>query len=228
VAQRAQLQGDHQRQRDREPGKIYVAGVDIAGEAEVGEEAAYSMKKRKDSTVVTIGELNYMHTPIVTNQYYPKVKVVEHYQWTGKPHSELYQTLVDLLKNVWGCKRVVVDATGIGEPVASFLRHALGLKVIPFKFTQRSKSELGFNLLAAVNSGRLKVYAADSSSEYRKFWIEMEKAKSYYRPNQTVNFFVEPEEGHDDFLMSLALMLEAAEGYKKRSARGSSGSSDTN
>jgi hypothetical protein len=194
----------------------------------MGEEALFSIKKRQDSTVVTIGELDYIHAPVVTGQYYPKVKVVEQYQWTGKPHDELYQALVDLLKNVWGCKRIVVDATGIGEPVASFLRQALGLKVIPFKFTQRSKSELGFNLLAAVNSGRLKMYAADSSLEYQEFWLEIERAKTHYRPNQTLNFFVNPEEGHDDFLMSLALMLEAAEGYKRRSARGSACHSEIN
>jgi hypothetical protein len=71
-----------------------------------------------------------------------------------------------------------------------------------------------------VNSGRLKMYAGDSSDEYRKFWFEMEKAKSRYRPNQTMNFFVDPGQGHDDFLMSLALLVEAADGYRPREAKG--------
>ena len=37
-----------------------------------------------------------------------------------------------------------------------------------------------------------------------------------------MNFYVEPAQGHDDFLMSLALIVEAAEQYSPRSARGES------
>ena len=148
--------------------------------------------------------------------------MVEHYRWTGRKHAELYPQLIDILKNVWRCKRVAVDATGVGQPVSSFLRQALGSRVIPFTFTRRSKSELGFNLLAAINSGRLKMYASDGSPEAQEFWFEMERARSQYRPSQTMSFYVDPQAGHDDFLMSLALVAEAAEGYKARSARGRS------
>jgi hypothetical protein len=52
----------------------------------------------------------------------------------------------------------------------------------------------------------------------------MEKAKSQYRPNQTMNFYLDPAQGHDDFLMSLALTVEAASQYKTREARGAWGS----
>ena len=115
----------------------------------------------------------------------------------------------------------MVDATGVGQPVGSFLRKSLGSRIVPFTFTSRSKSQLGFNLLAAINSGRLKMYTGDGSPEYREFWFEMEKAKSQFRPNQTINFYVDPGEGHDDFLMSLSLLVEAARQYSPRSARGS-------
>jgi hypothetical protein len=203
--------------------------------------------------VVSIAELDFSNTDALQRQ--PRVKVVEHYWWTGKKHTELYAQLVDLLKNVWRCRKVVVDATGVGQPVASFLKPALGSVVIPFVFTQPSKSELGFNLLAAVNSGRLKMYRADGSAEYQEFWWEMEWAKSHYRPSQTMNFYVDPAlrpgsgqalrpssgqalrpssgqalrpgsgqaPGHDDFLMSLALVVEAASQYSPRGARGSEG-----
>jgi len=123
---------------------------------------------------------------------------------------------------VWYCRKIVIDATGVGQPVSSFLRSALGTKVSPFTFTARSKSALGFNLLAAINSGRLKMYAGDGSGEYQEFWLEMEKAKSQYRPSQTMNFYIDPAEGHDDFLMSLALLVEADSQYTPRGARGSS------
>ena len=115
---------------------------------------------------------------------------------------------------------MVVDATGVGQPVSSFLRQSLGSRIIPFTFTQQSKSVLGFNLLAVINSGRLKMYSGDGSVEYQEFWAEMERAKSQYRPSQTMNFYVDPAQGHDDFLMSLALLVEAAGQYVPRGARG--------
>jgi len=218
--QRAQLQGEHTRKYQPEHRKVYVAGIDLAGEAEEEEGARLrALKPRQDSTVVTIGELDFSMGDGVQKQ--PRVKIVEHYWWTGKKHTELYPQLVDILKNVWHCRRVAVDATGVGQPVSSFLRQSLGSPVIPFTFTQHSKSELGFNLLAAINSGRLKMYAGDGSAEYQEFWFEMEKARSQYRPSQTMNFYVDPVQGHDDFLVSLALLVEAANQYSPRGARGS-------
>ena len=215
--QRAQLQGAHRRLHLPNRGKIYVAGIDLAGEAEEGEDAMLrAIKPRQDSTVVTIGELEFS-SEVLQGQ---RAKIVEHYWWTGKPHTSLYPQLVDLLKHVWGCKRVVVDSTGVGAGVASFLAQALGHSIVaPFLFTQQSKSKLGFDLLAAINSGRVKMYAADGSEEYGEFWSQMERAKSNFRPSQTMNFYVDPTQGHDDFLTSLALLVQAAE-YRPRSARG--------
>jgi len=217
--QRAQLQGNHSRRHHQDVSRVYVAGIDLAGEAEVGEDDYLrALKPRQDSTVVTIGELDFSMVDDVIKQL--GIRVVEHYWWTGRKHAELYPQLVDILRNGWGCRRSVVDATGIGQPVYSFLRKSMGAKVSPFTFTAPAKSELGFNLLAAINSGRLKMYAGDGSGEYQQFWLEMEKAKSLYRPSQTMNFYVDPAEGHDDFLMSLALMVEAANRYVPRGARG--------
>ena len=167
-----------------------------------------------DSTVITIAEVD------AANPSQPVLKVVEQYQWTGTPHSQLYNQMTDILKNVWNCHRIVVDATGIGQPVASFLRKELGSRVIPFVITSKSKSNLGFELLSLVNSGRLKLYKQDGSQEYQETLFELERARVRYRPNQTMNFYVDPQEGHDDFLMSLALVVQAAKGLSPREARG--------
>ncbi len=89
----------------------------------------------------------------------------------------------------------------------------------PFAFTAQSKSRLAFDLLAAVNSGRVKMYAADGSPEFQEFCVQRDQAMGHLRANQTMNFYVDPGQGHDDFLMSLALLVKASE-YQPRSARG--------
>jgi hypothetical protein len=219
MQQRAQLQGIHSRLHQPEKGRIYIAGIDIAGEAEEGEDAILrNLRPLKDCTVITIGELDFSQTDSIVKQ--PVIKIVEHYRWTGKKHTELYPQLVDILENVWNCRKVVIDATGIGQTVSSFLKKALGSRIVPFTFTAGSKSELGFNLLASINSGRLKMYACDNSEEYSEFQIQAEKAKNHYRLNRTMNFYVEPSQGHDDFLMSLALLVEASAEYSPRKAKG--------
>jgi len=216
--QRAQISGRHPRKHQPDPGKVYVAGIDLAGEAEE-EVALKSLNPRRDATVVTIGELDFSMCSDIASE--PLIRIVEHFWWTGRKHTELYPQLVDILRNVWRCRRVVVDATGIGQPVSSFLKKSLGSRVTPYTFSAQSKSQLGFRLLATVNSGRLKMYRGDGSPEYQEFWLELERARSHYRPNQTMNFYVDPARGHDDFLMSLALLVEAANRYSPRSARGS-------
>lgn len=210
--QRAQLLGDHLRRSQPAPNAVCVAGIDIGGEAPDLERSA-----RRDSTVITIGELDFTFG----NEWLktPKVRIVEHCHWTGLAHADLIPRLADILRNVWRCRRVVVDATGLGEAVAGLLRAALGSSIVPFTFTAPSKSHLGFQLLAAVNRGQVKMYR-DGGDAAGEFWHQMERAKVAYRPNQTMNFFVAERDGHDDFLMSLALLVEATFSYAPRTAKG--------
>ena len=168
--------------------------------------------------MVTIGELDFTRCDELMPE--PTIRIVEHYWWTGQSHASLFPRLVDVLRNLWHCRRVVVDATGLGQGVASFLERTLGKGVVnPFAFTSQSKSRLAFDLLAAVNSGRVKVYAADGSPEFQEFCAQRDQAMGHLRAKQTMNFYVEPRQGHDDFLMSLALLVKASE-YQPRSARG--------
>jgi hypothetical protein len=219
--------GEHQRQSQPEGKRTYIAGVDLAGEHEqemaVGETPVNGRGRGRDSTVITIAEADARLPSLggqATNPSQPVLKVVEQYQWTGTPHSQLYTQMTDILRNVWNCHRIVVDATGIGQPVASFLRKELGSRVIPFVFTSKSKSDMGFELLSFINSGRLKLYKQDGSQEYQETLFELERARARYRPNQTMNFYVDPQEGHDDFLVSLALVVQAAKGLSPREAKG--------
>ena len=215
----AQMLGSHHRLRSPDKaGALHIAGVDLAGEAapemSLLLRAGNDEGSSQDSTVITIAQVD------MANKL-PTLRIVEQYQWTGIAHSQLYPQMVQILKNIWNCHRIAVDATGIGQPVASFLRKELGSRVIPFTFTQKSKSELGFELLSYVNSNRVKLYQQDGSKEYQETMFQLERAKAEYRPNQTVNFYVPSCQGHDDFLMSLALLVIAARNFQIRYAKGS-------
>ena len=210
----SQLQGSHSRHRGPARGAVYVAGLDVGG----GSDETSTSGRRPDSTVLTVGELDF--SSLDTLQRDPAIRVVEHYEWQGIPHHALYPRLVDLLKNVWRCRRVAVDATGMGEGVASVLSKALGSSAVTsLRFSAQSKSRLGYDLLSSVNSGRLKMYARDGSEEWAEFWRQATSARVQYRMDKTMNFYVEESQGHDDYLNSLALLVEAGK-YLPRVARG--------
>lgn len=223
--QRAQMRGDHARYHAAQPGREYVAGIDLAGEDEEAADAALrSIKPRKDSTVITVAELDWSSVADLVME--PRLRVVEHYYWTGRKHRDQYIQMLDLLKNVWGCRRVVVDATGVGAGVAGFLSSALGRQVVaPFQFSSPSKSRLAYGLLGAVNAGRFKLYREDGSVECREFWEQASEARYAVGPNQSMDFYVPPDRGHDDFLMSAALAVEAASMVSVRRAVGRRGES---
>ncbi|GBD11291.1 hypothetical protein HRbin23_00946 [bacterium HR23] len=212
----AMLEGEHSRLRSPQPGKAYVAGIDVGGEAWQAPQGP--APTRHDATVVSIGELDF--SPCDDLHPEPLVRIVEHYWWQGEAHHNLFPRLVDLLKRVWRCRRVVIDATGIGAGLASLLVKSLGEGVVrPFLFTSPRKARLGFDLLSAVGAGRLKAYARDGSPECQAFWREMEQAEARYLPGGRMDFFVDPRKGHDDFLVSTALLVQASS-YLPRVARG--------
>lgn len=214
AAQLEQLRGTHSRLHGpRMVGgrpALYVAGVDVAG-ADEGAEGLDGREAlahpQRDATVVTIAEVE-------RDEQMPgfvSVRIVEHHEWVGLEYREQYLRLRDVLRGVWRCARVVIDASGIGAWLAAWLVEALGKQVVEcFQFTRASKSVLGWELLGAVNTGRLKLYAEDGSPEGRHFWDEARQARSVHLPGQMLNFFVPVEHGHDDYLMSAALCTRAA------------------
>jgi hypothetical protein len=213
ASQRAQLTGPHERLSQPRPGEAYVAGLDLAG----GDDGTAVVRDR-DASVLTIGRLAYPDAAALVTE--PRVEIVEHLAWTGEPHEALLPRLLDLLRDVWRVERVAVDATGLGETAARLLVVKLGSRVEAVKFTAETKSRLGFGLLAAVNGGRLKAYRGDGSPEHREFWRQAELARVAYRANRTMNFFVDPKEGHDDYLVSAALLVHASTGRQRRVASG--------
>ncbi len=200
----AQTTGEHERLSAPRPGERYVAGLDLAGPARPGTHGD------RDWTVLTIVRLG------------AAIEVVEHQAWQGDPTVDLLAQLTDRLRRVWRVRRVAVDATGLGGPMADLLAARLSRGVVePVVFSAERKSRLGFGLLAAVHSGRLRLYRMDGSTQWAECRRQLERARVAYRGDRTMQFHVDASEGHDDYLMSLALAVRAArDSDGTRTARG--------
>jgi hypothetical protein len=127
-----------------------VAGVDEAATDDIEQLA----NPRRDSTVLTIFELDTssVNDPLVRK---PTYRVVNRLAWQGVKHSRLYGTIIGLAEQ-WSPVKVIIDATGVGAGLAGFLMDRLGSRLIPFEFSQASKSDLGWDFITVIESGRYK------------------------------------------------------------------------
>nr|MBC7245515.1 hypothetical protein [Chloroflexota bacterium] len=213
----ARMRGTHSRLRHPHDGEMYALTVDVAGEDEDAERRAdedvRAEHPRRDSTVVTVFrvDLNTLGDPLVG---YPRYEVVNRYWWTGRKQAEVYAAIVDLVGQ-WKPSSLVVDATGIGAGLAGFLVKRLGSDkddppglVVPFEFTSVSKSELGWDFLAVIETGRYKEYTDDGAADTAQFWREV--AQCEYEvlpgPGKVMRWGVRDATVHDDMLVSAALV----------------------
>jgi hypothetical protein len=87
----------------------------------------------------------------------------------------------------------------------------MGEIIVPFNFNGKTKSDLGYSLIAAVNTGRYKMYSEQAlSPEQTEFWLEAQNAQYEVQGFQRMDWFVPDDLGHDDFLISGALCVEAS------------------
>lgn len=203
-----------------EKGKTYIWSVDVAGEAEESTDinTAVGMHKR-DALTLTIGELHKDGT----------VVPVCFYQWVGKQHSKVRDMLPKIIKGHWNCLGGVCDATGVGEPLAYYLKEQLdrnnaGL-VEAYKFKasgDESKSKLGYLAYDYVANDLLKIPPSPTDPDQRELWQEvrwqLEHLTREAKKHQYINFYVpanaEPRKpghvAHDDFATGVFLLMRAA------------------
>ena len=203
-----------------EKGKTYIWSVDVAGEAEESTDinAAVGMHKR-DALTLTIGELHKDGT----------VVPVCFYQWVGKQHTKVRAMLPKIIKGHWNCLGGVCDATGVGEPLAYYLKEQLdrnnaGL-VEAYKFKasgDESKSKLGYLAYDYVANDLLKIPPSPTDPDQRELWQEvrwqLEHLTREAKKHQSINFYVpanaEPRKPghvpHDDFATGVFLLMRAA------------------
>jgi hypothetical protein len=171
-ARTALMRGTHQAMSAPGPlsGRRFALLLDVAGESVGGEGESLSEPVsgkpggRRDSTALTVVEIDLasLGDPLLRA---PTYRVMQRRLWTGTAHTRLYGE-IQALAELWQASQLVVDATGVGAGLASFLARALPGRVTPFIFNSASKSQLGWDFLAVVDSGRWKEPGGGSGWEY--------------------------------------------------------------
>lgn len=173
AARQALMHGDHPAMPAPLPGRQYAMLLDVGGEQGVSEAAGSAVPASvgHDSTALTVVELDLsaVADPLISAPVY---RVVHRRLWTGDTHTAVYAAVLALAE-LWQPRRLVVDATGIGAGLASFLQKALGSRVLPFIFTAVSKSALGWGFLSICDTGRFKDHTTDGSAAQQVFWQQV-------------------------------------------------------
>jgi hypothetical protein len=164
-ARLALMQGEHPGQFSPLPGRLYgltldVGGADLDQATDMQAHVDAPLRENDhDSSAALIFEVDStgQADPLMRA---PAYRLVSGKTWEGLPQAQLYGELKALIEH-WAPQQVVVDATGAGAGLASFLSKTFPGKVIPFIFTAASKSQLGWDFLSAVETGRFKLFHAD-------------------------------------------------------------------
>lgn len=206
-----------------DPSKVYIFSVDVAGQeeevTELGDVEAVAMgagNHKRDGTALTIGELTADGTVIP----------VSIYQWVGKPHSQQRTQIKTILEH-WDTVGGTCDATGIGEPLAYWLKEELpNMEIEAYKFKSQgdeNKSKLGYLAYNFVSFDKIKIPKRPvDNPEQADLWDELkwqlENLIRVAKKQQSINFHVPPNakprrEGHvphDDLAIALFLLMRAA------------------
>ena len=215
----ALMRGEHLPLLQPESGQLYAFLIDVAGEDEgatmdVSEDRFDLMNKNRDSTTLTIVEVDLatLEDELINA---PRYLVRQRKEWTGLKHSTLYGK-IKALAETWQPRCLVIDATGVGAGLASFFEKAYPDKVLPFTFNTATKSQLGWDFLTVVETGRFKDYAHTPSDAIQTaFWQQITYLQMEINPgpNRTMKWSVpdgtrDPATGeiiHDDLVISAAL-----------------------
>lgn len=216
----ALMQGEHAPLEAPRLGERYALLIDVAGEdewANGGEVhlagAAEALQNRgRDATALTVVEIDGATLRDEALRA-PTYRVVQRWQWIGVRHTLLYAKILALAGH-WRACYLVIDATGVGAGLASFLERALPGKVLPFTFSAASKSRLGWDFLGIVDSGRWKEPAGRSPLQ-GEFYRQLDFCQYAVGagPAKELRWGVpdgtrDPADGalvHDDLLLSAAL-----------------------
>lgn len=225
--------GDHPRQDRRQEEAQIVAGLDFAGaDEELDDLVSLAMASARDSVGLTIGAVTWVR--LGEGLFVPHVRVLNRFEWVNMPPLSLHNTLYEILQNRYRVDLVYTDATGIGATGTHLLKQALDLpgrervQGKTFDSAWNLQTDLAFTYIATINGSHLQDYqprgddgevfepiaAANQQTppadRHQHIWWQRGHARLEAKLGKRVRMYVPSAEGHDDMLLSDALMVLAA------------------
>lgn len=205
----ALMLGDQSAQEQPTPGHIYAFLIDVAGQDESTLELEGMNNPGRDKTTLRIIDIDLASLDLLQAPTYRAVHLQE---WHGDNHVQIFGA-ISALADSWNPLYTVIDATGVGEGLWGMLARKYGERIIPFKYTAQSKSELGYGFIAIIESGRFRDCTRTPAVEeqYRNCQSEI-----LIGPSKTMRWGVpdgtrSPVTGeliHDDYLTTDALTAQ--------------------
>ena len=231
AARCALLWGEHAPQSAPLHNHIYAFTIDVAGEDEGASLDPQRLDNpKRDATALTIFEVETQGNASgdapsaaqnlasrVETPSLPTYAVVDRLYWTGTKHTSLYPR-IRALAETWKPRFVVVDSTGIGSGLATYLESCLSSTVIRFDFTSASKSKLGWDFISLIETLRYREPAwPDKFDPRRCLFLQQLEACQYEilsGPGKLMRWGTpaggrDPATGdylHDDLVVSAALV----------------------
>ena len=209
----ALMHGTHPQQQMPLPDVPYAMLIDVAGEDELAETNSMALaNEARDHTALTIVQVDLatLSDELIRA---PRYLTVFRREWVGDKHTTLY-TQIKAIAEHWQVRTIVIDATGVGTGLASFLEKAFPDRVIKLIFSPKVKSQLGWGFLAVVETGRYREYTPEDELQ-RRFWQQVQHCTSTVQPgpDRSIRWGVSDgtrdnhtgELVHDDLLISAAL-----------------------
>ncbi len=157
--------------------RSYVIGVDLA--------------KYQDYTVICVLD--------ATEKPY---RLVHFERFNRRPYAEVIERVKDLHRRFNGAK-VLIDSTGVGDPILEELQASIGAE--GYVFTSKSKVQLIQKLQAVMENGEIKYpYIEPLVKELQFFEYQLTRTGVKMEARQGM---------HDDCVIALALAVWAAEQY---------------
>lgn len=207
----ALMLADQPAQTEPIPGNLYAMTVDVGGQDEALMNIDGMGNPGRDYVTVDIHDVDLSSLQILQA---PTYRCINRNAWQGENHVTVFGKLCALI-DAWNIQHIVLDATGVGEGLWGMLFKKYPTRVIPVKFTQQTKSDLGYAFISVIETGRFRDCARTPEIE-----LQYQKCQSeiLIGPARTMRWGVPDgtrgpagELIHDDFIIADALVSKLDE-----------------
>jgi hypothetical protein len=133
-------------------GHAYAITMDVGGQDEAILELDGLSNPGRDYVTVDIVDIDLSNLSIAQK---PTYHVIKRLEWQGVNHVDIFGALIAIM-DTWHAQYIVLDATGVGEGLWGMCLKKYPTRTIGFKFTQQSKSEMGYSFLGMIDTGRFR------------------------------------------------------------------------